>query len=146
MMRHHLVLRAIAALLAPAIILFAFYVQFHGDYSPGGGFQAGVIFSTAFILYGLVFGVIATRRLIPVVWLRGTIAAGVLLYALTGMAGILFGHNFLDYAPFGETAHAGRHLGIFLVELGVGLTVAAVMSAIFRAFASHAPRVSEEDW
>jgi len=55
-MRHHLLLRVITKLLVGPIILFALYVQFHGDYSPGGGFQAGVIFAVAFILFGIVFG------------------------------------------------------------------------------------------
>ena len=54
-MQHHLILRVVSKLLIPPILLFALYVQFHGDFGPGGGFQAGVIFAVAFILYGLVF-------------------------------------------------------------------------------------------
>ena len=46
----------VTKMLVGAIMLFAFYVQFHGDFSPGGGFQAGVIMAVAFILYGIVFG------------------------------------------------------------------------------------------
>ena len=42
-MNQHLVLRVVTKLMVGFIILFALYVQFHGDYSPGGGFQAGVI-------------------------------------------------------------------------------------------------------
>ena len=38
-------LRVVVKLLIPLILLYALYVQFHGDYSPGGGFQAGVIFA-----------------------------------------------------------------------------------------------------
>ena len=48
-MKHNLILRVIVKFLFPVIALFAFYVQFHGDYGPGGGFQAGVILSVAFI-------------------------------------------------------------------------------------------------
>ena len=55
-MKRQSILRVVSKLLIPYILLFAFYVQFHGDYGPGGGFQAGVIFAAAFILYGLVFG------------------------------------------------------------------------------------------
>ena len=55
-MRHHLVLRVIAKMLIPFILLFGLYVQFHGDFGPGGGFQAGVIIAAAFILHSLIFG------------------------------------------------------------------------------------------
>lgn len=64
-MKHYSILRIVAKLLIPYIILFALYVQFHGDYGPGGGFQAGVIFSAGIILYGLVFGLPAARRIVP---------------------------------------------------------------------------------
>jgi len=43
--QQHEVLQVISKLLIPFILLFALYVQFHGDYGPGGGFQAGVIFA-----------------------------------------------------------------------------------------------------
>ncbi len=146
MMRHHLILRVAAAFLAPAIILFALYVQFHGEVSPGGGFQAGAIFATAFILYALVFGLIATRHLLTMLWLKRAMAAGALLYTGTGMAGIVLGGAFLDYAPFAETAQTGRHIGIFLIEMGVGITVAAVMCAVFHAFAARPPQIADEEW
>ena len=61
-MRHHLVLRVVTKMLIPPILLFALYVQFHGDFGPGGGFQAGVIFAAGFILYSLVFGLEPARR------------------------------------------------------------------------------------
>ena len=61
-MQHHLILRVITKLLVSTIILFALYVQFHGDFSPGGGFQAGVIMASAFIFYGLVFGLENVKR------------------------------------------------------------------------------------
>ena len=55
-MHHHLILKVVTKTLVGMILLFGLYVQFHGDYSPGGGFQAGVIFAAAFILYGIVMG------------------------------------------------------------------------------------------
>ncbi|MFT7417363.1 MAG: multicomponent Na+:H+ antiporter subunit B, partial [Glaciecola sp.] len=55
-MANDLILRVVTKWLSPIIILFALYVQFHGDYSPGGGFQAGVIFSSAILLYALTYG------------------------------------------------------------------------------------------
>ena len=135
-MQHHIVHKVAAKLLLPFILLFALYVQFHGDFGPGGGFQAGVIFGAGIILYALVFGVDHARAVIApgVVW---TVAAlGVLLYAGVGVVSMLLGANFLDYGVLAAQPVAGQHLGILLVELGVGLTVTAVMILLFYAFAS----------
>ena len=135
-MQHHFVLRVIARLLLPSILLFSLYVQFHGDFGPGGGFQAGVIFAAGIILYGLVFGLDNVRRVIPPGLVRTLIASGLLLYAGVGLAGILLGGNYLEYGVLSATPVAGQHLGIMLIELGVGVTVASVMISLFYAFSS----------
>ena len=134
-MEHHIVLRIMAKLLIPLILLFALYVQFHGDYGPGGGFQAGVIFAAGFILYALVFGVNKARKVARPGVIRVLMALGVLLYAGVGFAGILLGGNYLDYNVLGDDPVQGQHLGIFLIELGVGITVATVMISLFYCFA-----------
>ena len=146
-MRHHLILRVVTKLLVGAIILFALYVQFHGDYSPGGGFQAGVIMAVAFILYGIVFSLQEAQAVFPP-WLVHKLAAlGVLIYAGTGVISMLLGYDYLDYAAF-SPAHPqhGQHWGIFAVELGVGITVTGVMVAIYYAFAARPPHIGDEDW
>ena len=132
------ILRVVAKLLIPYILLFALYVQFHGDYGPGGGFQAGVIFAAGVILYGLVFGLRSAKRVARPAMLETLMALGILIYAGTGLAGILQGGAFLDYGALNhhDPVH-GQHLGILIVEFGVGLTVAAVMIAIFFAFAGR---------
>jgi len=131
----HVILRALSKLLIPLILLFALYVQFHGDYGPGGGFQAGVIFGAGIILYGLVFGLPAAQRVFRPRLLQVLMASGVLLYGSVGLATVVKGGNFLDYDVLAHDALHGQHLGILLVELGVGLTVAAVMTMIFFLFA-----------
>lgn len=145
-MQHHLVLRIVAKLLFAPILLFALYVQFHGDFGPGGGFQAGLIFASAFVLHGLIFDVSSARRFLPDKLLQAGAALGVLLYAGTGIASVLLGGNFLDYDYLAEKPTSGQHLGIILVEAGVGIAVACVMVMVFRAFADHLPRIREEDW
>ena len=145
-MNHHLVLRVVAKMLIPPILLFALYVQFHGDYGPGGGFQAGVIFAAAFILYALVFGLETARRVVPEGVVRAAVALGLMLYAGVGFAGLLLGGNYLNYSVLAENQQAGQHLGITLIEFGVGTTVAAVMITIFFAFAGRSSRMSDEDW
>ncbi len=134
-MKHHLILRIIAKFFIPLIVLFALYVQFHGDYGPGGGFQAGVIFGSAFILYTLVFGLDTALKVIPMDVLRLLASLGVLIYAGTGVATLLLGGRFLDYNVLAVDPIAGQHLGIIVIELGVGLTVASVMLIIFFSFA-----------
>jgi len=136
-MKHHFILRVIAKFAIPFILLYALYVQFHGDFGPGGGFQAGVIFAAAFILYALIFGMEKARHAAPSAAIRLGIALGVLIYAGTGVAGILLGGKFLDYSVLAHDPTHGQHLGILIVEFGVGLTVASVMIAVFFAFASR---------
>jgi len=136
-MQQKVVLRVVSKFLVPFILLFALYVQWHGDFGPGGGFQAGVIFAAAFILYGLIFGIEKTRQVVPAWVSRSGLAVGVLLYAGVGVAGMLLGGNFLDYNVLAHEATHGQHIGILLVELGVGITVAAAMITIFVTFASR---------
>lgn len=136
-MTHHPILRVIAKLLIPFILLFALYVQFHGESGPGGGFQAGVLFAAAFILYAMVYGASNARRVVSARVLYLLMALGVLLYAGTGLAPLWYGANFLDYGVFAGDFVSGQLVGIFLVELGVGITVAATMIAIYLAFAER---------
>lgn len=136
-MIRHAILRALSKLLIPLIMLFALYVQFHGDYGPGGGFQAGVIFGAGIILYALMAGLDAAKRVFPPRVLEFLVAFGLLLYGSVGIDAILLGGNFLDYDVLAHDAVHGQHLGILLVELGVGITVAAVMGTIFFQFAGR---------
>lgn len=134
--QRHRVLQIVTKLIIPFVLLFALYVQFHGDYGPGGGFQAGVIFASAFILHGLIFGLQRTRRTITPNIVRILMAVGVLIYLGTGILSMLLGGNLLDYNVFAHDGKHGQHWGIFAVELGVGVTVTAVMISLFYSFAS----------
>ena len=146
-MRHHLILRVITKMLVGMIMLFAFYVQFHGDYSPGGGFQAGVIMAVAFILYGIVFSVETVQQVLPPWLVHKAVALGVLVYAGTGVVSLMLGFDFLDYTALDvHDPEHGQELGILLVEAGVGITVTAVMVAIYYAFVGRTPVISDEEW
>ena len=135
-MNEHVVLRVVTKALIPFILLFGLYVQTHGDFGPGGGFQAGVIFASAFILYGLIFGIGATRRVFPSRLLLLLAALGLLMFAGVGVAALVMGGDYLEYAVFAEDPVFGNHIGIWLVEIGVGMTVSSVMITIFLTFAS----------
>jgi len=139
-LRHHLVPRIVGRLVVPFIVLFGLYVQFHGDYGPGGGFQAGALISAGFILYALLEGEGRALQVTPVRLLRGMIAGGALLFVGVGLAGMLLGGNFLDYSILADSPIAGQHLGILLVELGVGFTVTGTLLTVFHAFAAREQR------
>jgi multicomponent Na+:H+ antiporter subunit B len=132
------VLRIVSGTLMPFILLFALYVLFHGDFGPGGGFQAGVIFAAGFVLYGLVFGLDRAQRVVPRAALWTLVALGPVLYVGLGVVNLLRGGAFLDYDTLSPVdPAAGQHLGILLVESAIGVTVAAVMTSVFFGFASR---------
>jgi len=133
-MKHHIILKIVTKLLIPLILLFGLYVQFHGDFSAGGGFQAGVIFAAGFILYNIVFGLDVGQSILSSNTVKSLMAIGVILYTIVGFLGILLGGNFLEYNDLSSTPIRGQLLGVFLVELGVGLTVSNVMVLVFYSF------------
>ena len=133
-MKLDLILRVGSKILLPFILLFALYVQFHGESGPGGGFQAGVIAAGAVILYAIMFGLGAAKRVVPPRLVEAMVPLGVLIFAGTGVAGQLLGKNFLDYSVLAHDAPHGRELGIVLVEAGVLITVCGTMIALFYAF------------
>lgn len=136
-MKNDFILRVVAKLFMPFMLLFALYVQFHGDFGPGGGFQAGVIAAAAIVFYAVIFGLEAGQRLAPNWIVEKMIAAGVILYAGTGFAGIVLGGNYLDYFVLSADPVSGQHRGIFWVEAGVALTVSGVMLKLFYMFAGR---------
>lgn len=133
-MKLDLLLRVGVKLIFPFILLFAFYVQLHGEYGPGGGFQAGVIAAGAIILLALVFGITRAKEIAPQRVVELGVPAGALLYAGTGIVGMLQGNNFLNYTGFASDYLAAHVWGIIIVEVGVLITVASTMLALFYAF------------
>lgn len=146
---HHVILRVVAKVLIPVIALYGFYVHFHGEYSPGGGFQAGVILAVTVILYSLIFGIAPTMRAITPGFARFIAGLGFIIYVGVGVWALAMGGNFLDYdALFREPegGHTGQHVGIIVIEIGVLFAVAGSMVAIFYAFAGRVSEIRDEDW
>jgi multicomponent Na+:H+ antiporter subunit B len=135
------VVQTFVRLLTPLAQLFALYVLAFGHYSPGGGFQAGVILGATYILLALALGRDTLDRKVnqPVCVALG--AAGVLLYALTGIAGMAGGGTFLDYSrlPLPVTPVRARYFGILFIECGVTLGVAATLIILFCRLAEREP-------
>jgi multicomponent Na+:H+ antiporter subunit B len=140
-MKFDLILRVGTKLMLPFILIFAPYVHFHGDYGPGGGFQAGVIIAAAFILYAMVFGLDAAKRIAPQSVIDRLLPIGVLIYATAGLPAIISGQGrYLDYGVYGHDFLHAHEWGILIVETGVIVTVASTMLAIFYAFADRGRR------
>lgn len=133
--KEDIIVSTIARILIPFIQLYALYVIMHGHYSPGGGFQGGVILGASMVLLLLTRGHDEAKYKIPenVVTLFSSI--GVLIYSGIGLLCIFFLGNFLDYGKLALLLHVSpaqaRSLGILGVEIGVGFAVMAVMYSIF---------------
>lgn len=136
-MKNYIVLRVVAKFILPFILIFGFYLQAHGEFSPGGGFQAGVAIASALILYGLIYGLKAAQRVFPRPLAIRLSALGFLLYAGVGCATLVNGSELLNYSVLLQNSVEGQHLGIWLVESGVFLTVLNVMILIYYGFANY---------
>jgi multicomponent Na+:H+ antiporter subunit B len=136
-LKDHMLLRVVGRLLIPFIILFGLYVQFHGEYGPGGGFQAGAIVAAAIMLYALLEGEGAALTVLEPRFLVGLAAGGALLYLLVGVSCMFLGGRFLDYSVLADDPMTGQQIGIIVIELGVGLAVTGTMLSIFHAFAAR---------
>jgi multicomponent Na+:H+ antiporter subunit B len=130
-------LRVVGKLLIPVLMLFALVVQFHGEYSPGGGFSAGALFAAAVMLYGILEGADKSARAMPQMVMLRLAALGASIYSGVGIVAFFKGGNFLNYSVLATDPVTGQHWGILLIEFGVGLTVAAVLIMIFNAIANR---------
>lgn len=144
-MSHDIILRIVAKLLIPVALIFALYVQFHGELGPGGGFQAGVIIAAAAVFHALIFGLESTRRVVPEGLVEAMMALGVLVYAGIGVAGLALGGNFLDYFVLDRDPVHGQLRGIFWVEAGVAITVSGVMLKLFYLFAGRGGSLRDDE-
>lgn len=139
-LKHHQIPKVVGGLAIPFILLFALYVQFHGEHGPGGGFQAGALLAAGMVLFALLEGEGEGLVVLPARVLGFLIAGGALLYGAVGAVAMALGGNFLDYSVLAADAVHGQHLGIFVIELGVGMTVTGVLLSIFHAFAAREQR------
>lgn len=131
MLKDHLIVQTILKAILPYIILYAIYIQLNGEISPGGGFQAGVIFATCLIGFELLYGKENFQKIFSIELLIFTSILGVAIYFFTGIISLFFNQNYLDYYALATSAIFAQHLGIFLVEVGVGITVSTVMLLIY---------------
>lgn len=139
-----LVLDIAFRVLVPFALVYGVYILTHGEYSPGGGFQAGALLGIGFVMARIIDGQAATFNIkgeTALIWA----GLGVALYAGVGYMGMLAGGNFLDYSLLpisAETVAEIRTTGILLIEIGV---VLAVMMTILNILDAIMERVEEGD-
>jgi multicomponent Na+:H+ antiporter subunit B len=114
--------------LAPFIAAFAVLVLWHGEASPGGGFQAGVILGALLVLLSVVMGRGQERPLLPVAVMRWLQAAGPLAFAVAMLIGVAGAGVLLGLPAHPDWA---RHAVLLLLELGIGLGGAAIILGLY---------------
>lgn len=130
-----IIIQTLSRILTPFIQLFGLYVIMHGHSSPGGGFQGGVILGASFILLGISFGIDEIKERFTERIMAVTTSMGVIIYASVGILSLILGANFLDYSVF--PVIEPRAMGMLGIEIGVGITVMAVMVSIFCALINY---------
>ncbi len=144
-MQEHVVIRVVARLLIPFIILYGLYVLFHGKYSPGGGFQAGVIMASTAIIYSLIYGSDMALKLFPKKFLLFLSGLGVWIYTFIALATTLFGGKILEFGVlYPQYTPKAQYYSIMAIEFGIGFTVCGVMCLLFFTFARR-PRQEIKD-
>ena len=143
-----IIIKTLARVLVPFILLYALYVIMHGHHSPGGGFQGGVIMGASLVLLVITHGLKETQKRMSEKSVAIFSSLGVLIYAGVGVLCLILLGNFLDYSKLAKLLNVplaqARSLGILGVEIGVGLAVMAVMFSIFYNIAMGGKQ-SEED-
>ncbi|MDF2965351.1 MAG: hypothetical protein K0Q51_739 [Rickettsiaceae bacterium] len=134
MLKNHKILKLTTNFVFPFIVLFALIIQINGETSPGGGFQAGAIFASGIVAIDIIFGREHLQSLFSTNFLLKLSSFGVAIYALTGLACLLLGANFLDYNALLSIPTNAQSFGIFSIELGVGLCVASTLTLLYFEF------------
>ena len=132
------ILQTATRLLMPLLLLFAVFLLLRGHNQPGGGFVAGLVVASSFVLYSIAFGLEAGRRAL-LVRPATLLGVGPLVALISGLPALLTGRPFMTAqwieVPFGSTAVAlGTPLvfdaGVFLAVIGVVLTIVFTLAEV----------------
>jgi multicomponent Na+:H+ antiporter subunit B len=130
----NIIFKNVLMIFFPIIFLYAFYVQINGENTPGGGFQAGAIMAGLIILCDMLSkkNYLLGNNIVNT--LENTAKIGCLIYFLAGLVPIFFGYEFLNYDVFFENDALAQRTGIFIIELGVFITVTSSLSIFYFKF------------
>lgn len=117
--------------IAPFVLTLGVFVMFHGASSAGGGFQGGVIAATTVVMLGFAFGIEPIATSLRNEHLALLVLGGLSTFLAIGFGGYAVGDNFLEVSAYESVLHHGSKYSIELVELGIGLVVAGVITGLF---------------
>ena len=129
-------LRAFGSILVAPCLLVGAYVVSHGNLTPGGGFQGGVVLATALLLVYVTGRWVVMRHVRPHSLLEVGEAMGAGGFALVGLGGLIFAgaffENFLPLGSEGDLLSGGTiPVGNLAVGLEVGGVFALILSELF---------------
>ncbi len=126
---------ALCLALAVPSSLFGWYIVSHGQLTPGGGFQGGVVMSSAAIFLYLAGEYSGLRRMNPAWLLEVGDALGAGGYIVVGLAGLLTGMAFLqNVLPLGQVGAVDSSGTIVVISVAVGLEVGAAFVLLMIEF------------
>ncbi|MFF4953044.1 MnhB domain-containing protein [Streptomyces chattanoogensis] len=136
--------RRYALLALPVTLLIGLYVIAHGQLSPGGGFQGGVVAATALHLLYIAVDYRALERIRPVGVYEVADAAGEAAYVLVGAAALLTGAafltNVLPYGTFNTLSSGGT---VPLLNAAIGVEVACGVVVLLARFLDQAVEIED---
>jgi multicomponent Na+:H+ antiporter subunit B len=146
----NIIVETVSRVMIPFIQLFSLYVIIHGASGPGGGFQGGVIFAASVILYALTYSLSQGKRHFPPGGQITLATLGLSVYAGIGLLCLFFGRgraHYLNYGflPFTGGFESNRALAMEIVEIGIGLTVMAMIVSIFFDLAGKENQTQKEE-
>jgi multicomponent Na+:H+ antiporter subunit B len=120
-------------------LTFGLYVATHGQLTPGGGFQGGVVIASAWVLLYLAGSAKTYQRMTPKPLVEALEAAGAAAYVLIGAGGLLFAGAFLaNFVPLGPPATLWSGGTIALLSVSTGIEVAGGFVLLATTFVEEA--------
>ncbi len=141
MKRTSLIVEVVTNKMVPFILMYGLYIIFHGEVSPGGGFQGGVVIASGFILYAVVFGLEKGLHKAPIYSLQVANSVGPFLFAFIGIWAIICGYSLFankvnHFSPHGPLGSLLGGITLLVINIGIGTAVSSIITAIFYNFIS----------
>jgi multicomponent Na+:H+ antiporter subunit B len=117
-------LRASTQAVMGVMVVFGVYLATHGQLTPGGGFQGGVVLASTPILVYLAGDVEAFEKITDSILIKISECGGAAGYGIIGILALLYGAHFLtNVVPLGTTGDLFSSGNIAIISVCVGVEV-----------------------